>query len=121
MTDSPHILEETSRVIFVSGPSGAGRSTAIRTLEDLGFEAIDKLPLSLLPRLLEGPPLTRPIALGTDTRNRDYSAQALISTLDMLTADPSVLAELVFLDCSTHVLFRRCSETRLRHPLAPEV
>ena len=120
MTDSPHILEETSRVIFVSGPSGAGRSTAIRTLEDLGFEAIDNLPLSLLPRLLEGPPLTRPIALGTDTRNRDYSAQALISTLDMLTTDPSVLADLVYLDCSTEVLVRRFSETRRRHPLAPE-
>ncbi|WP_420397030.1 RNase adapter RapZ [Nioella sp.] len=112
--------EETERVVFVSGPSGAGRSTAIRALEDLGFEAIDNLPLSLLPRLLDGPPPTRPLALGTDPRNRDYSAQALIAAVDKLAADPRILADLVYLDCATDVLVRRYSETRRRHPLAPE-
>jgi UPF0042 nucleotide-binding protein len=112
--------EEAERVVFVSGPSGAGRSTAIRALEDLGFEAIDNLPLSLLPRLLDGPPPTRPLVLGTDPRNRDYSAQALIAAVDRLAADPRVLADLVYLDCSTDVLVRRFSETRRRHPLAPE-
>lgn len=112
--------EESERVVFVSGPSGAGRSTAIRALEDLGFEAIDNLPLSLLPRLLDGPPPTRPLALGTDPRNRDYSAQALIAAVDRLAADPRILADLVYLDCATDVLVRRYSETRRRHPLAPE-
>lgn len=112
--------EEAARVVFVSGPSGAGRSTAIRALEDLGFEAIDNLPLSLLPRLLDGPPPTRPLVLGTDPRNRDYSAQALIAAVDRLAADPGVLADLVYLDCATEVLVRRFSETRRRHPLAPE-
>jgi len=112
--------EEAARVVFVSGPSGAGRSTAIRALEDLGFEAIDNLPLSLLPRLLDGPPPTRPLALGTDPRNRDYSAQALIAAVDRLAADPRILADLIYLDCSTDVLVRRYSETRRRHPLAPE-
>ena len=112
--------EDAARVVFVSGPSGAGRSTAIRALEDLGFEAIDNLPLSLLPRLLDGPPPTRPLVLGTDPRNRDYSAQALIAAVDRLVADPSILADLVYLDCSTEVLVRRYSETRRRHPLAPE-
>ncbi|EEX09860.1 conserved hypothetical protein [Ruegeria lacuscaerulensis ITI-1157] len=42
------------RVVLVTGPSGAGRSTAIHVLEDLGFEAIDNLPMGLLTRLLEG-------------------------------------------------------------------
>lgn len=112
--------EEAARIVFVSGPSGAGRSTAIKALEDLGFETIDNLPLSLLPRLLEGPPPTRPLALGTDPRNRDYSAQALISAVDGLANDPKVLADLVYLDCATDVLVRRYSETRRRHPLAPE-
>ena len=112
--------EEAARVVFVSGPSGAGRSTAIRALEDLGFEAIDNLPLSLLPRLLDGPPPARPLVLGTDPRNRDYSAQALIAAVDRLAADPSFLADLVYLDCTTEVLVRRFSETRRRHPLAPE-
>ncbi|WP_071674582.1 RNase adapter RapZ [Nioella nitratireducens] len=112
--------EEAARVVFVSGPSGAGRSTAIKALEDLGFETIDNLPLSLLPRLLDGPPPSRPLALGTDPRNRDYSAQAVIAAVDRLTADPDILADLVYLDCATEVLVRRYSETRRRHPLAPE-
>ncbi|MEN8896530.1 MAG: RNase adapter RapZ, partial [Yoonia sp.] len=60
-------------ILLVTGPSGAGRSTAIRALEDLGYEVIDNLPLSLLPRLLDGPPPTNPLALGLDVRNRDFS------------------------------------------------
>lgn len=112
--------EDADRVVFISGPSGAGRSTAIRALEDLGFEAIDNLPLTLLPRLLDGPPLNRPLALGTDTRNRDYSAQALIAAVDRLANNPNLLADLVFLDCSADVLERRYSETRRRHPMAPD-
>ena len=112
--------EEAMRIVFVSGPSGAGRSTAIRALEDLGYEAIDNLPLTLLPRLLDGPPLARPLALGTDTRNRDYSAQALIGAVDRLAENPTYLTDLVYLDCDPEVLVRRYSETRRRHPLAPE-
>ena len=112
--------EDASRVVFVSGPSGAGRSTAIHVLEDLGFEAIDNLPLSLLPRLTDGPPLVRPLALGTDTRNRDFSAQALIAAVDRLAEAPNVLTDLIYLDCADDVLVRRYSETRRRHPLAPE-
>ncbi|MDO7729873.1 MAG: RNase adaptor protein RapZ, partial [Loktanella sp.] len=51
-------------LVLVTGPSGAGRTTAINVLEDLGFEVINNLPLSLLPRLLDGPPLSHPLALG---------------------------------------------------------
>ena len=51
------------RIVLVTGPSGAGRSTAIHVLEDLGYEAIDNLPMSLLSRLLDGPPIERPLAL----------------------------------------------------------
>lgn len=112
--------EEAARIVFVSGPSGAGRSTAIRTLEDLGFEAIDNLPLSMLPALLDGPPPTRPLVLGTDPRNRDYSAQALIQAVERAEDNPALLVDLVYLDCATDVLVRRFSETRRRHPLAPE-
>jgi UPF0042 nucleotide-binding protein len=108
------------RVIFVTGPSGAGRTTAINALEDLGFEAIDNLPLSLLPRLLEGPPPDRPMALGTDARNRDYSAAALISAYQHLVATPGYAPDLLYLDCTADVLQRRYSETRRRHPLAPD-
>lgn len=111
--------EEAQRIILVTGPSGAGRTLAIHTLEDIGFEVIDNLPLSLLPRLLEGPPLTRPLALGTDARNRDFSAQALIAEVDRLAQAPQVLSELLYLDCADAVLERRFSETRRRHPMAP--
>ncbi len=107
------------RVLLVTGPSGAGRSTAINVLEDIGFETIDNLPLSLLPRLLEGPPLERPLALGIDVRNRDFSTTALIGVIERLATDPRVSMELLYLDAHPDVLLRRYSETRRRHPLAP--
>jgi UPF0042 nucleotide-binding protein len=107
------------RVVLVTGPSGAGRSTAIKTLEDIGFEAIDNLPLSLLPRLLGGPPLERNMALGIDTRNRDFSTDALIELIDNLATYDGIAGEVLYLDCSATVLVQRFSETRRRHPLAP--
>lgn len=107
------------RVVLVTGPAGAGRSTAIGALEDLGFETVDNLPLSLLPALLEGAPEGRPIALGVDSRNRDFSTRMLIETVDALARDPRLDATLLFLDCRPEVLMRRFSETRRRHPLAP--
>jgi len=121
-TDAPQHPggRSTARVVFVTGPSGAGRSTAINALEDLGYEAIDNIPLGLLPRLLEGPPPDRPMALGIDARNRDYSAAGLVSAHARLDATTGPAADLLFLDCAADVLQRRYSETRRRHPLAPD-
>jgi len=106
------------RLVLVTGPSGAGRSTAIHALEDMGFEAIDNLPLSLIPRLLDGNPRPVPLALGLDVRNRDFSAANLIHLIDGLTRNPGFLPEVLYLDCATETLVRRYSETRRRHPLA---
>ncbi len=106
-------------IVLVTGPSGAGRSTAINVLEDLGYEVIDNLPLSLLPRLLEGPPLSRPLALGLDVRNRDFGTNALIETIDQLAARTDQQAQVLYLDAEEEELVRRYSETRRRHPLAP--
>ncbi len=106
------------QLVLVTGPSGAGRSTAIHALEDLGHEVIDNLPLSLVPRLIDGPALGRPIALGIDVRNRDFGAAALIELIDTLTRDPRVALEVLYIDCAVDVLIRRYSETRRRHPLA---
>lgn len=108
----------SKRVVLVTGPSGAGRSTAINVLEDLGYETIDNLPLSVLPSLLEGSG-ARPLALGLDVRNRDFSIAALIDVIDGLSRAPDIDAELLYLEASTDVLVRRYSETRRRHPLAP--
>lgn len=106
-------------LVLITGPSGAGRSTAIHALEDLGFEVIDNLPLSLVPRLIDGPTLGRPIALGLDVRNRDFNATTLIELIDTLTRDPRVSLELLYIDCAPSELIRRYSQTRRRHPLAP--
>ncbi|MFM7442970.1 MAG: RNase adapter RapZ, partial [Tabrizicola sp.] len=113
-------LSMDHHLVFVTGPSGAGRTTAIRVLEDLGYEGIDNIPLSLVPRLVEGPPLGRPIALGLDVRNRDFNATSLIELIDKLTRDPRVDLEVLYLDCAPSVLIQRFSETRRRHPLAPD-
>lgn len=106
------------RLVLVTGPSGAGRSTAIHALEDLGYEVIDNLPLRLIPPLIEGAPVGRPIALGLDVRNRDFNATAVIELIDTLTRDPAVALELLYLDCSPAELVRRYAQTRRRHPLA---
>ena len=68
------------RVLLVTGLSGAGHSTALNLLEDLGYEAVDNLPLALLGGLTGGvgEALARPIAIGVDTRTRDFSPEGLI-------------------------------------------
>lgn len=107
------------RIVLVTGPSGAGRTTAVRALEDLGWEAIDNLPLSLLPRLIEGPPLAHPLALGIDVRNRDFGTDTLIEAIDRLAARRDIAEQVLYIDATEDELVRRYSETRRRHPLAP--
>lgn len=106
---------DPDRIVLVTGPSGAGRTTAINALEDLGFETIDNLPLSLVHRLLEGQPHDRPLALGIDVRNRDFSLDAIAAVMGGLDA---VEVDLLYLDAAPEILRRRFSETRRRHPLA---
>ena len=108
------------RLVLVTGPSGAGRSSALNVLEDAGFEAIDNLPLRLLPALLDGQQNERSVALGIDARNRDFSTNAVLDLMGQLSSRPGLAVELLFLDCADDVLLRRFSETRRRHPLAPE-
>ncbi|WP_406736094.1 RNase adapter RapZ [Thioclava sp. GXIMD4215] len=121
MTEAAHCGtdERSQRVVLVTGPSGAGRSTAIAALEDLGYETIDNLPLSMVPRVLDGPVL-QPIALGIDVRNREFSATRLIELIDRLTREPEIQLEVLYMDADAAVLQRRYSETRRRHPLSPD-
>lgn len=111
-------LSDGHNLLFVTGPSGAGRSTAIHALEDIGYEVIDNLPLSLVPRLIDGPPLDRPIALGLDIRNRDFNVTGLIELIDTLTRDTRVALSVLYVDCAPAELIRRYSQTRRKHPLA---
>jgi UPF0042 nucleotide-binding protein len=112
------------RILLVSGLSGAGKTTALKTLEDMGWEVVDNLPLLLLDRLLDTPlpegrdEEDRPLALGIDTRTRGFDAATIVQRIKQLRQRHGHDVETLFLDCSGTELERRYSETRRRHPLA---
>ena len=113
-------------VILVTGMSGAGKSTTLKILEDLGYEAIDNLPLYLLGRLLapkenglSAAPLDA-VAVDVDIRTRDFDANAFLSEITPLATRDDLALKLLFLDCDDNVLRRRFTETRRRHPLASD-
>lgn len=114
------------RILLVTGLSGAGKSTALRTLEDLGWEVVDNLPLSLLEDLLQTPlgkgssRRRRPLALGVDSRTRDFDANRIVQQIEALASEQRVPVEVLYFDCAGSELLRRYSETRRRHPLAPD-
>lgn len=112
--------KSNARSVIVTGVSGAGRTTAINAFEDIGFETIDNIPLSLLERVFEGPARLPPMAIGIDVRNRDFSVDTVLAVLNRIEAAPELDAEVLFLTCDPKVLVRRYSETRRRHPLARE-
>lgn len=109
---------EPPQLLLVTGLSGAGRTLALKSLEDLGWEAIDNLPLGLLEGVLGANPQHQPLAVGIDSRTLDFSVVLFQRQLDRLRADPSIQVSLLFLDCDDTVLQRRFTETRRRHPLA---
>lgn len=112
------------RIILVTGMSGAGRTTVLKTLEDIGWETVDNLPLSLLDRLLSSPPAQgapdaeRPLALGIDSRTRGFDASGILQRVAKLRDTQAQDIEIVFVDASDAILAQRFSATRRRHPLA---
>ncbi|MFQ5773745.1 MAG: RNase adapter RapZ [Kiloniellaceae bacterium] len=110
--------KDRRRVVLVTGLSGAGHSTALKILEDMGYEAIDNLPLNLLDAVLAEKDSGRPIAVGVDIRTRRFAAETVLNHLDRLGAKQGLAVTLVFLECQDDVLERRFTETRRRHPLA---
>lgn len=106
------------RLVIITGPSGAGLSTAGAALEDAGYEAIDNLPLRLVKPLLAQPENDFSMALSLDTRNRDFSTEALLELIGDLSGDSTLDVQHVYLDCQTDTLLRRYSVTKRRHPFA---
>ncbi len=105
------------RVVLVTGLAGAGRSSILRVLEDLGYEAVDNPPLTLTEELVsrgEGA-----VAIGLDARSRGFDACAVLSTMERLRVDQGLQLDLVFASADEGALLRRYTETRRRHPMAP--
>lgn len=114
------------KILLVTGVSGAGKTTVLKTLEDLGWEAVDNFPINLAGQLLkipasggdDGPNI--PLALGFDSRTRGFDAEALIQQIKKLQNQPNLEIMTLFLDCAGVEIERRYAETRRRHPMAQD-
>ncbi len=111
-------------ILLVTGMSGAGKSTVLKTLEDLGWEVVDNLPLVLLERLLASPLPegadgdSRPLAIGFGAGTRGFEPERIVKRIKQLRDDHGHDVGTLFLDCAGSELERRYAETRRRHPLA---
>jgi len=107
------------RLLLVTGMSGAGKSTVLDALEDLGWDVVDNLPADLLEGFVHGGAECRlaPVAIGMDVRSRGFDPETLPASVRAISG---VEAELLYLDCAGGELVRRYDETRRKHPLAPD-
>ncbi len=114
--------EHTQRVLLVTGMLGAGKTTALRVLEDLGWEIIDNFPVRMLDALVDGAPEgdRTPLAIGFDSRTRGFDPERVIAQVKNLTQRRDLELTTLFLDCSSKELERRFNETRRRHALAAD-
>lgn len=115
---------QKTRLILVTGLSGAGKSSALKVLEDLGYEVVDNLPIGLIGKLLltedinPDHPADRPLAIGVDSRTRAFSESMIVNQIEKLRSRSDLDLDVIYFDCNDDVLARRFSETRRRHPLA---
>ena len=103
------------QLIIITGSSGAGRTTAINVFEDIGFESIDNIPISMIDNLVLTKTSNKNLALGIDIRTREFSPENLKK---LLSKYKKIEVKLIFLDCDTNKLLRRFNETRRSHPLS---
>jgi len=109
------------QLFVITGLSGAGKSSTLNALEDLGFETVDNLPLPLLEAALRGGGLNRPLAVGVDVRTRGFDAEGLLAKLHTLVEQANIHLTLIYLDCDDDILMRRYTESRRPHPLDGEL
>ena len=109
------------RILLVTGMLGAGKTTALRELEDLGWETIDNFPVRLLPRLVAPDGADHSLAIGFDCRTRGFVPDEVIELVKRLSARDDVVVTTMFLDCAGPELERRFNETRHRHVLAQDM
>lgn len=113
--------DSRQRILLVTGMLGAGKTTALRELEDLGWESIDNFPIRLMDRLLGGDTGTHPLAIGFDCRTRGFVPGDIIAQVSDLAERRDLEVVTLFLDCAGHELERRFNETRRRHYLAQDM
>ncbi len=106
------------RVVVVTGLSGAGKASILRALEDIGYNAIDNPPLTLLETLVAR--AEQPTAIGLDCRSRGFDAEEVRSVVARVRETPTNRVDLVYAWAEEAVLLRRFTETRRRHPLSPQ-
>ena len=109
------------RILLVTGLSGAGKTTALQVLEDLGWETIDNFPIRLLGGFVAGEGGTvsdTPLAIGFDSRTRGFVPAEIIEMCKQFEAREDVEITALFIDCSSAELQRRYNETRRPHPMA---
>lgn len=108
-------------VLLITGMSGSGRSFALKTLEDMGYETIDNLPLPFLePVVSTYNNASRPLAISIDVRTRDFSSDNFLKELEKLAQNPGLNTQVIFFDCDDEILARRYNESRHIHPLTQE-
>lgn len=114
-------MNAPGRVVLVTGLSGAGKVSVLHALEDLGWEAMDNLPFTLIEEMASraGPDQPRRLVMGVDVRSRGFDTVALEAMLDRLKRNPDIRFDLVYVLADDAVLLRRYTETRRRHPLSP--
>ncbi|PTP12318.1 RNase adapter RapZ [Vibrio sp. 10N.286.51.C3] len=107
------------RLIVVSGQSGAGKSVALRVLEDLGYYCVDNLPVNLLNDFVESVrEINQNVAVSIDIRNLPKEPQLVTEMLEQLESATNIDVNVLFLDASKQTLLKRYSETRRIHPLS---
>ena len=104
----------SKRVLIVTGLSGAGRTSALKILEDYGFEAIDNIPFFFFKNIIEMK-IKKNLALGIDIRSRDFDAKKIVSLINKKKKDIDV--SVIFFDCDNQKLINRYDESRRLHPL----
>ena len=122
MTESP--TPPPQRLLLVTGLLGAGKTTALNVLEDVGWDVIDNFPVRLLGRRLDSgdaPTNDPPLAIGFDSRTRGFDPNKVIALVKKLTGRADLEITTLFLDCAGTELERRYNETRRRHPLAQDL
>ncbi len=117
---APKRAPSLPRLLLVTGMSGAGKSTVLDALEDMGWDCVDNLPTALLEGFVHGEEAadrTIPVAVGMDVRSRGFDPEQLPALLRSIRG---MVPEILYLDCAGNELVRRYDETRRKHPLAPD-